>query len=115
MFKIDLSYLETIAGGDRSFIKEMLTMLLSTTFTEMDNIKREAAAGQWAELGSLAHKIKAPVQMLGVPVISDLILEIEQQGKHLDHTETISAKVTELDTYMAELKSQVEEVLKGYE
>jgi HPt (histidine-containing phosphotransfer) domain-containing protein len=79
MFKIDLTYLESIAGGDQTFIHEMLNMLLSSTFTEMDAIKRHSAAAQWVELGNLAHKIKAPIQMLGVPLVSDLILQIEQQ------------------------------------
>lgn len=111
MFKIDLTYLETIAGGDQSFINEMLRMLLNSTFTEMDAIKRHAAAGQWLELGNLAHKIKAPVQMLGVPLVSDLILQIELHGKHQTETETLQDKVTLLDSYMTELANQVQQIL----
>lgn len=111
MFKIDLTYLESIAGGDQAFINEMLNMLLSSTFTEMDAIKRHAAAEQWVELGNLAHKIKAPIQMLGVKEVSDLILEIEQKGKHQTETQTIQDKVTLLDSYMTELAKLVREIL----
>lgn len=111
MFKIDLTYLETISGGDREFIHEMLKMLLNSTFTEMDAIKRHAAAGQWVEMGNLAHKIKAPIQMLGVSEVSNLILEVEQQGKNQNDTQTIRDKVALLDSYMTELSGQVQQLL----
>jgi HPt (histidine-containing phosphotransfer) domain-containing protein len=111
MFKIDLSYLETIAGGDQSFITEMLTMLLNSTFNEMENMKILAAEGKWNELSGVAHKIKAPIQMLGVKEISDLILEVETLGKKQIQTEEIPAKVASLDTCMAELKQQVEQLV----
>jgi HPt (histidine-containing phosphotransfer) domain-containing protein len=113
MFKIDLTYLETISGGDQSFIHELLNMLLNSTFTEVAILTQHAKNEEWSLLGSTAHKIKAPVQMLGVKEVSTLIEEIEQQGKNQKDTASIPAKVELLERYMADLQQQVEELLKA--
>jgi HPt (histidine-containing phosphotransfer) domain-containing protein len=111
MFKIDLTYLETISGGDQLFIEEMLTMLLNTSFTEITVMKQQAEGAQWAELGSTAHKMKAPIQMLGVDPVSELILDLERSGKGQTHTESIPEKVTLLESYLTELKQQIETLI----
>jgi HPt (histidine-containing phosphotransfer) domain-containing protein len=111
MFKIDLTYLETISGGDQQFINEMLTMVMNTTLTEIVTLNQHALRGEWDQVGSIAHKIKAPLQMLGVQIVSDLVIDIEQSGKHATQVDAIHDKVKLLESYMVELSKQVKELL----
>ncbi|MES2558948.1 MAG: Hpt domain-containing protein [Bacteroidota bacterium] len=113
MIQLDLSYLETISGGDQAFIKEMLTMFLSSTFPEIEELREYAAKGEWDKLGTTAHKMKAPLQMLGAPIVSELVLELELMGKSKQHTNTAVQKVETLAGYILELETDIRKVIEA--
>lgn len=113
MIQLDLSYLNTISGGDKAFINDMLKMFLTTTFPEMEMLKKHASDEAWELFGSAAHKMKAPIQMLGVPVVSDLILDLELIGKHRTDIDTVPSKVQELEGYIQELERQITAIIQA--
>ncbi|AMS26997.1 hypothetical protein AEM51_08175 [Bacteroidetes bacterium UKL13-3] len=113
MIQLDLSYLQTISRGDQTFIKEMLTMFLTTTFPELTELKQHAASQSLDMLGSTAHKMKAPIQILGVPVVSDLVLEIETIGKFHVGADSLPQKIELLEGYLKELENQINAILKA--
>jgi HPt (histidine-containing phosphotransfer) domain-containing protein len=113
MIKPDLAYLETISGGDKSFITSVLNLFLTNTYPELADLKELADTQQWKEMGSIAHKMKAPVQMLGVQSISDLIMELEKMGKEEEDTTQAIAKVNELTKLMHELRTGIEDYLNA--
>jgi HPt (histidine-containing phosphotransfer) domain-containing protein len=113
MNKIDLSYLESISGGDKAFIDDMLKMFLSNTFPEIEQLKTQAEAGQWELMGGTAHKMKAPMQMLGVPDISALVLELEQIGKSKANTEGIMDKIETLKGHIKGLETEINQYLQA--
>ncbi|MES2779457.1 MAG: Hpt domain-containing protein, partial [Bacteroidota bacterium] len=104
MIQLDLTYLETISGGDQAFIKEMLSMFLTNTFPEIVELRTLAANGDWDKMATTAHKMKAPLQMLGVPAVSDLVLELEIMGKTKQRTEQAVPKVETLAGYIQQLE-----------
>lgn len=113
MIQLDLSYLNTISGGDKAFINDMLKMFLNTTFPEIELLKKHANDQAWELFGSTAHKMKAPIQMLGVPVVSDLVLELEQIGKHRTDLDTVPSKVQTLEGYIKELERQITAMIQA--
>ncbi len=78
---IDLTYLKEISGGDSSFIKEMLELYINTTATEAELFSDLLAKQDYEGIGHLAHKMKAPIQMLGANELFNLIRSLEQYGK----------------------------------
>lgn len=110
---LDLSYLETISGGDKAFINEMLNMFLSSTFPEFENLQQYARQKAWAEVGSTAHKMKAPIQMLGVPEVSALILEIEMLGKHQKDLDKADEKIALLGTYLRDMEIAIKAIINA--
>ena len=108
MIKPDLVYLESISGGDKDFITSMLNLFIVNTYPELDLLKQSAENQRWQEMGSIAHKMKAPIQMLGVPPISDLVLEIEMMGKRGVDTVSAVPKIQELENQLQELRKGVE-------
>jgi HPt (histidine-containing phosphotransfer) domain-containing protein len=111
MTKLDLTYLESISGGDKSFIQDMLRMFLKTTFPEIEQLRAHASKQEWDQVGTTAHKMKAPVQMLGVPEVSALVLELEQIGKTKVNTEAAPEKIVRLDEYIRELEAEINHYL----
>jgi HPt (histidine-containing phosphotransfer) domain-containing protein len=92
MAQIDLTYLESVAAGDKEFIRHMLEMFRESTAPEIEKIQSYYDKKDWNMVGLTAHKIKAPVQMLGQAELVDLILELEKTGRSL----TDSSRVAEL-------------------
>lgn len=108
---IDLSYLKTIAGNDSNFIKEMLRMFLNSAPDEVMNIERFCSEGQFPQMGSAAHKIKAPVQMIGEQVLTDLLMRLEVIGKSNQQTEEAPALINQLKEHMKQVVPVVEELI----
>jgi HPt (histidine-containing phosphotransfer) domain-containing protein len=107
MFKIDLTYLENISAGDKAFVAEMLAMLKKNTIPEIHTLKQSVGQKDWEKARASAHKMKAPIEMLGVPPVSTLIMEIEQSTKEQKDLETLPSKVSTLETHLAELDNQL--------
>ncbi len=112
MIQPNLTYLESIAGGDKRFINEMLQMILDNTLPEVEILKTHALNKEWTALGSTAHKMKAPLQMLGIPQISECIIELEQMGKQQRMFEGVGSKILELDALLKEIGQGIEHHLK---
>lgn len=78
---INLSYLKEISGGDSNFIKEMLELYISTTATEAVLFRELYEKKDISGIGHLAHKMKAPIQMLGATNLYNTIKTIEESCK----------------------------------
>ena len=111
MVKIDLSYLESIAGGDKIFIKEMLEMFNKSTIPEIINIEKFAAIKNWEKLGVVAHKIKAPLQMIGQTETYDLILELEKNAKNKINLDDVDHLIALIKIKMDEIKNEINKVI----
>lgn len=70
--KIDFSYLETISDGDHEFIKQFITTFEETYISLTKKMTHVFAAGDFVNLGKLAHQLKPSVQMLGLESGDDL-------------------------------------------
>jgi HPt (histidine-containing phosphotransfer) domain-containing protein len=112
MIKLDLTYLESISGGDKAFIADMLNMFLTNTFPEMVQLKEQAEQGQWEQMGGIAHKMKAPIQMLGVADVSTLVLELEQMGKTRTNTDQALEKIAKLKVYVEQMEEEINRYLQ---
>ena len=102
---IDLSYLNEISGGDNSFIKEMLELYVNTTATESALYKDLLSNGDYEGIGHLAHKMKAPIQMLGANDLFNLMRSLEKYGKE-------GSNLDQMPGLIAEVEKQIEISIK---
>lgn len=107
---IDLSYLRTIAGDDDSFIKEMLQMFLTTTPVEVESIGKFFKEGNYHMMASAAHKIKAPIQMLGDEYATGILLQIEHLAKPENDKTELPALIDEAREHLNALVDEVNKV-----
>lgn len=112
---IDLSYLNTISGGDMEFVKELLGMFLTASQEEIWNIEKHYQNNALSEMSNAAHKIKAPIQMLGENTLADLVIKIEHIGKHHEGIDQVPALIEQLKQHLANVLVEVERILKTLE
>lgn len=106
---VSFSYLEEISGGDKDFQKEIIMTFLEEINPDLALLKQHADAGNWIEMGKLAHKVKAPVGMLCGEEMKERVLFLEKNAKAMSSLEQLPTKVAEFLTLMqqviAELKA----------
>lgn len=111
MNKIDLSYLNEISAGDNAFIKEMLELFLNTTAIEVNEFDNHLANANFEAIGLLAHKMKAPIQMMGVNDLFDKIKSIENNCKNSTNLESIPNLITEVKLQINTISEDIKTIL----
>jgi HPt (histidine-containing phosphotransfer) domain-containing protein len=110
---INLTYLKEISGGDTNFIKEMLELYISTTATEAVIFNELYANKDISGIGHLAHKMKAPIQMLGANDLYNTIKGIEESCKTGLNLELLPGNIQKVIQLVDESIIEVRELIKG--
>jgi len=112
----DLSGLKKLARGENNFLIEMIQIFLEDIPRYLRLIRTCAAAGDWKEMADMAHKIKAPLELMGVNALNPNLDYLE----YFDPNKTDVASVEEhLETIeesclnsMTILKEELKELQK---
>jgi len=107
--QINLQYFQELSGGDPVFIKEMLELFLSTTSLEVENFSSLIASSNFDAIASLAHKMKAPIQMMGATKLFDLVKSIESGAKSRKSIEELSQMISEMHSMLENLSIEIKE------
>lgn len=94
--KIDLSYLEDIAGGSNEFIIEMIDMFLEQTPGYCNDIKQGILDKDWKKVSDIAHKIKPTLAFMGSHAAKDTMATIEMDARNLVNLDTIGVTFDKL-------------------
>jgi HPt (histidine-containing phosphotransfer) domain-containing protein len=89
--KVDLSYLEDIAGGSNEFIIEMIDMFLEQTPAYCQDIKQAIIDKDWQKVSNLAHKVKPTLAFMGSNAAKETMAGIEMDSRNLVSLDTIGA------------------------
>jgi HPt (histidine-containing phosphotransfer) domain-containing protein len=111
MATLNLTYLNGIAAGDTAFIREILAMIRSTSLSEFVLLKQAFYNGDCLQLGAIAHKIKAPLQMLGDAELNEWIIAIESQSKGNELPS--SQVIDQLEARIAQISVAIESYLEA--
>ncbi len=112
MSNIDLTYLNEISGGDSAFIREMLDLFVNSTAIEVTDFDKLLTEKDYEGIGKLAHKMKAPIQMLGANTLFEKVRTVENQGKNKLNIETIPTLINEIKLLIEELKVEIGKLLE---
>ena len=108
---VNLEYLNEIGGGDREFVKDMLALFNQTTAKEVAGFDQLLKDGDYAAIGSLAHKIKAPVQMVCQSELPEHVRSLERLGKEAIQLELITQLIEIIKKEMELLSIEIEKTL----
>lgn len=77
----DLSMVEAISGGDKSFIRKMVQLFLDTVPATLNDLKTTSGNGDWASLSKHAHKLKSTIDSMNINSLKQDIRTIEASAK----------------------------------
>lgn len=106
--QLDLTYLESVSGGDSAFIKEILQMFITHTLPDSALLKQQIEAGEWSKVSSTAHKMKSSISMLGDPELNERIIRLEQAARTTTELDQISEMYSELQMQLQKIGTLVE-------
>lgn len=79
--KIDLTYLNSVSGGDNGFVLHMLDLFLSSVPPEALVLEKVISEHDLYAIGRSAHRMKATIQMIGEQELASVVMKIEKIGK----------------------------------
>jgi CheY-like chemotaxis protein/nitrogen-specific signal transduction histidine kinase/HPt (histidine-containing phosphotransfer) domain-containing protein len=109
---VDVARLMQFAAGDWGTFREIVDVYLNQTAPQLSQLQKAVAAGNTAEVGTVAHKCAGASATCGMNAIVPLLRELEHQGRsgQLNHADQLVQKADEafasirrfLDQYLAE-------------
>lgn len=109
---LDLTYLSEISGGDNGFVKEMLELFNNTTAIEAQQFNELLSQQNWDGIGQLAHKLKAPIQMLGASELFNIVKNLELFGKEKVNLNEVPQMIQRVNELISSLSIEITEALK---
>ena len=89
----NLSQLESMSGGDTSFIPMMVKLFIETTLDISTHIEEAYASKDIKKVGTLAHKLKPTIDAMSIITLKQVIRDVEQQGRSGIESEDFGGKV----------------------
>jgi HPt (histidine-containing phosphotransfer) domain-containing protein len=111
---INLSYLQSIAGNDKSIINELITIFLEQIPEFTEGLEKSFKEEDWRNVAAIAHKAKSSVLSLGMEELGNKDLKnLELIAKEF-FVQTIRNKPEATEKELKEAK-MLENNLKGYD
>ncbi len=104
---INVHALEELIGNDPEMIKEMLLDFRGSAERIATELRAAYQAGQFAAVGSLAHKLKSSARSVGALALGELCAEMEQAAKKND-AEALAVLLPSFDVQLMNVKSYLE-------
>ncbi len=107
----DLTYLKGLSDGNNEFVIKMINAFVAETPKMLDGMTLCVQEKSWAELNSVAHKLKSSVGIFGVNSIKDVIKLVEKYSKeqtNLDLLPEMVSKIVQVSSIaILELKGEI--------
>jgi HPt (histidine-containing phosphotransfer) domain-containing protein len=111
---INLSYLQSIAEGDKSIVKELITIFLEQIPEFTEGLDKSFAENRWLDIAAIAHKAKSSVISMGLEDLGNRDLKnLELIVKEL-YVQSIQNK-SNPDPAEEREADQLNENLQGYD
>ncbi|MEO6729777.1 MAG: response regulator [Ferruginibacter sp.] len=94
----DLSALHQISRGNIGFVEKMVDMFMAQTPVLVKEMEAKFLAGDYVEMGNIAHKIKPVIDNMGIATLKETIREIEKKGKQSIQDESVPALLKTVKT-----------------
>ena len=104
---VNVHVLEELIGNDPEMIKEMLLDFRASSEKIATELHAAYQTGQFAVVGSLAHKLKSSARSIGAFALGELCAEMEQAGKKND-TEALTVLLPLFDAQLVSVKNYLD-------
>lgn len=78
----DLTFLRTVSGNNKTFIREMIETFVETTPKVLSAMRASVEKRDWKKLAQLAHRIKPSLTLMGMEVLRKQVMSIEEKAEN---------------------------------
>jgi CheY-like chemotaxis protein len=103
----DLSMVEAISGGDKTFIVKMLQLFLDTVPVSLRELRSHSDKHDWQSLSKVAHKLKSTIDSIGISELTQTIRDVERNGKSGVDTAVLPSLVSNIIEVMGRVMAQI--------
>ena len=97
---VSIEDLEQMANGDRIFMREMITIFISTNRNNMESLLQNLDAQNWDEIADIAHKMATPAKHMNLKEIYSRIKKIQELAENGHDQKEITSHVSFLQEEM---------------
>jgi CheY-like chemotaxis protein len=109
----DLSMVQSVSGGDETFIRKMVTLFIETVPQNVLDLKNALSAENWEQVGKTAHKLKSTIDSMGIKSLRQDIRTVEANARQEQSLQDVPPLVANIDAVIRECIGQLQtEVLK---
>jgi len=105
----DLSGLKEIHQNDETFIRIIKDAFINHTPADATKMLNACSAGDWAQVGFLAHKLKSSIDILKIACIKDDIRVIESNARLQKQLTALPELVQKVNIIIAMTAKQMNE------
>lgn len=73
----DLKYLQTVSGGNREFICEMVQTFVQSVPALLNDMEDAMNHSEWTKLSRIAHQLRPSLTLMGIYQLKDSVIQIE--------------------------------------
>lgn len=93
----NLSHLINMIGDDQDSIKEFVALFIETSTVTLSELNEAFEQKNYSLMGSLAHKLKSSIDLMGIDSLKSEIRKIERIGKEMYGFEDLPELVKKLN------------------
>ena len=109
----DLSMVQSVSGGDETFIRKMVTLFIETVPQNIVDLQAALTAENWEQVGKTAHKLKSTIDSMGIKSLRQDIRTVEANARQKESLQDVPPLVANIDAVIRECIGQLQtEVLK---
>lgn len=103
----DLSMVEAVSGGDKTFIVKMMDLFLETVPLTLNDLQRSAIAKDWIAVSKHAHKLKSTIDSMSITLLKKDIRTIENDARKGGDPVQLAQLVDKVNEIMQRVMTQV--------
>jgi PAS domain S-box-containing protein len=107
---LDLAYLVNLSAGDIKFLRTMVQLYKDESSRLIAQIKEKGRQGRWEEAGRAAHQLKPSVKMVGLTVLNEPILRLEDCAKSKESQKLFDEDIQKVEERCVASYLELEEI-----
>jgi CheY-like chemotaxis protein len=103
----DLSMVEAVSGGDKTFIVKMMGLFLETVPVTLNDLQTSADRQDWPAVSKHAHKLKSTIDSMSIGLLKKDIRTIENDARKSGDAAQLTQLVNKVIEIMQRVMTQV--------
>jgi PAS domain S-box-containing protein len=106
----NLSKLESLSGGNQSFIKKMIDLFVTLSSQSVTQINEAYDQNDFVQVGKLAHKLKPSLDNLSIDSLKETIKDIEKNAKDYGKSDKLKSLITQVQKTVEAVNAQLQNI-----